>query len=210
MGIPNPGAPGQHYFSADPAAPSERRRLRLHLPDLSLDLTVDRGVFSGDRVDPGTKLLLSEAPMPADLAGDVLDLGCGYGPIAVTVAARAPAARVWALDVNERALELCALNAQANGVADRVQAVSAAGLPDEVQFTAIYSNPPIRIGKRPLQGLLSTWLSRLAAGGSAWLVVQKHLGSDSLAAWLRDQGWAVERRASRMGYRILEVRAADG
>ena len=208
MGTPNPGRPGQHYFSADPGTPSERRRLRLHLPDLSLDLTVDRGVFSGERVDPGTKLLLSEAPMPGDLAGDVLDLGCGYGPIAVTVARRAPAATVWALDVNERALELCARNAEDNGVGQRVRAVTAAGVPDEVRFTAIYSNPPIRIGKGPLQTLLTTWLARLAPGGSAWLVVQKHLGSDSLAAWLRAEGWSVERRSSRMGYRILEVRAA--
>lgn len=208
MGTPNPGRPGQHYFSADPSAPSQRRRLALHLPDVSLDLTVDRGVFSGDRVDPGTKLLLSEAPVPGDLAGDVLDLGCGYGPIAVTVARRAPAATVWALDVNERALELCALNAADNGVGARVRAVSAGGVPDDVRFTAMYSNPPIRIGKGALQALLTTWLARLAPGGSAWLVVQKHLGSDSLAAWLRAEGWSVDRRSSRMGYRILEVRAS--
>lgn len=206
MGTPNPGRPGQHYFSVDPDAPSERRRLRLHLPDLSLDLTVDRGVFSGDRVDAGTKLLLSEAPVPGDLAGDVLDLGCGYGPIAVAIAKRAPAATVWALDVNERALELCATNARDNGVGPQVRAVTADGVPDEVRFTAIYSNPPIRIGKGPLHELLRTWLARLAPGGSAWLVVQKHLGSDSLAAWLRAEGWSVDRRSSRMGYRILEVR----
>lgn len=208
MGTPNPGRPGQHYFSAEPDAPSARRQVQLHLPDLSLDLTVDRGVFSGDRVDPGTKLLLSEAPVPSDLAGDVLDLGCGYGPIAVTVARRAPAATMWALDVNARALELCALNARDNGVGERVRAVVADGVPDDVRFAAIYSNPPIRIGKAALRSLLTTWLSRLAPGGTAWLVVQKHLGSDSLAAWLRAEGWSVERRSSRMGYRILEVRPA--
>jgi 16S rRNA (guanine1207-N2)-methyltransferase len=208
VGTPNPGRPGEHYFSADPSAPSQRRRLSLHLPDVSLDLTVDRGVFSGDRVDAGTKLLLREAPMPGDLAGDVLDLGCGYGPIAVTVARRAPAATVWALDVNERALELCALNAEANAVGARVRPVAADGIPDDVRFTAIYSNPPIRIGKVALRGLLTTWLARLAPGGSAWLVVQKHLGSDSLAAWMKAEGWSVERLGSRMGYRILEVRAS--
>ena len=207
MGTPNPGTPGEHYFSVGPKAPSQRVLLHLHLPDLSLELIVDRGVFSADRVDTGTKLLLREAPMPGDLAGDVLDLGCGYGPIALTVARRAPAATVWALDVNERALALCAVNARENGVGDRVHAVAAASIPDGVQFTAIYSNPPIRIGKRALQALLTTWLARLAPGGTAWLVVQKHLGSDSLAAWLREQGYAVDRRSSRMGYRILEVRS---
>lgn len=206
MGTPNPGTPGEHYFSVGPKAPSQRALLHLHLPDLSLELIVDRGVFSADRVDTGTKLLLSEAPMPGDLVGDVLDVGCGYGPIALTVARRAPATTVWALDVNERALALCAANARQNGVDDRVHAVSAAGIPDDVRFRAIYSNPPIRIGKRALQALLTTWLARLAPDGAAWLVVHKHLGSDSLAAWLREQGYAVERRSSRMGYRILEVR----
>jgi len=208
MGMPNPGGAGDHYFSADPSAPSARQRLRLHLPDLSLDLVTDRGVFSADRVDAGTKLLLSEAPMPADLAGHVLDLGCGYGPIAVTVARRAPAATVWALDVNERALALAAENAGAAGVADRVRAVTKADVPPELSFAAIYSNPPIRIGKVALQGLLSTWLARLASDGVAWLVVQKHLGSDSLAAWMRAEGYDVDRRSSRMGYRILSVRRA--
>lgn len=206
MGMPNPGGAGEHYFSAAPSTPSARQRLRLHLPDLSLDLVTDRGVFSADGVDAGTKLLLAEAPVPADLAGDVLDLGCGYGPIAVTVARRAPATTVWALDVNERALALTVENAAAAGVGDRVRAVTEAAVPAEVSFAAIYSNPPIRIGKRALQDLLATWLARLAPDGVAWLVVQKHLGSDSLAAWMRTEGYGVERRSSRMGYRILSIR----
>lgn len=179
--------------------------LRFHLPDLTLDLATDRGVFSGDRVDAGTKVLLTEVPMPDDLAGDVLDLGCGYGPIAVTIARRAPAATVWALDVNERARHLTAQNAAAAGVADRVRAVTATDVPDDVRFRAIYTNPPIRIGKGPLQALLTTWLARLDPEGHAWLVVQKHLGSDSLAQWLRSQGFGVERFGSRMGYRLLHV-----
>jgi 16S rRNA (guanine1207-N2)-methyltransferase len=178
----------------------------LALPDLTLSLVTDRGVFSGDRVDPGTKLLLSEVEVPSSLAGDVLDLGCGYGPIAVTVARRAPDATVWALDVNERALALTAENAAAAGVAARVRPVVADDVPGDVRFSAIYSNPPIRVGKEALHSLLRTWLSRLAPAGVAVLVVQKHLGSDSLAAWLGDEGYAVRRLGSRMGYRLLEVR----
>ena len=204
--MPNPGRAGEHYFSADPSAPSARQQLRLHLPDLSLDLVSDRGVFSSDRVDPGTKLLLSEAPVPGELTGDVLDLGCGYGAIAVTVARRALATTVWALDVNERALALAAENATVAGVGGRVRAVTAADVPADVRFTAIYSNPPIRIGKPALQELLTMWLARLTPDGVAWLVVQKHLGSDSLATWLRTGGFAIERTSSRMGYRILSVR----
>lgn len=209
MGTPNAeGAAGEHYFSAEPAVASSRQVLRLHLPDVTVDLVSDRGVFSGDRVDPGTKLLLTDVPVPPDLTGDVLDLGCGYGAIAVTVAHRAPATTVWALDVNQRALALCAENARAAGVAERVRAVTAADVPPDVRFAAIYSNPPIRIGKVALQDLLATWLTRLTPDGRAWLVVQKHLGSDSLAAWLRTQGFRVDRLGSRMGYRLLEVRTS--
>ncbi len=206
MGTPNASEPaGGHYFSAEPDVASSRQVLRLHLPDLTLDLTTDRGVFSGGRVDPGTKLLLTEVPMPADMSGNVLDLGCGYGPIALTIARRAPAATVWAVDVNQRAVALAAENAVAAGVEARVRAVTPDAVPDEVRFSAVYCNPPIRIGKEALRALLGTWLARLTPEGRAWLVVQKHLGSDSLAAWLRGEGCVVDRVGSRMGYRLLSV-----
>jgi 16S rRNA (guanine1207-N2)-methyltransferase len=208
VGTPNPDEAGAHYFSPSPSVASDRRTIALSLPDLSLSLVTDRGVFSGARVDPGTKLLLSEVAVPPSLAGDVLDLGCGYGPIAVTVARRAPAATVWALDVNERALALTAENAAAAGVADRVRPVLAADVPPDVRFSAIYGNPPIRIGKPALHALLETWLVRLTDDATATFVVQKHLGSDSLASWLTASGYAVRRLASRMGYRLLEVRSA--
>ena len=197
-----------HYFSAQPAADSNRRRIDLALPDLSLSLVTDAGVFSADGVDPGTKLLLLEAPaLPA--SGTYLDLGCGYGAIAVTMARRSPGATVYAVDVNERALELTQLNANAAGVGDRVIAAAADDVPADVAFDVIWSNPPIRIGKAALHDLLTTWLSRLSQEGVAILVVQKHLGSDSLAAWLRESGYAVERLRARGGYRLLEVRPCD-
>ena len=193
--------------------------MRLSLPDRELALATDRGVFSADRVDAGTRLLLQEAPGPDSGASDVLDLGCGYGPIAVTLAGRAPETRVWAVDVNERAVALCAENAathHADGV--RPVLVAADGQPlagdaaaleelPRVRFDGIWSNPPIRIGKPALRALLTTWLDRLAPAAKAWLVVQRHLGADSLAAWLDEQGWATERLVSRAGYRVLQVSA---
>jgi 16S rRNA (guanine1207-N2)-methyltransferase len=204
--MPNPGRAGEHYFSAAPGVASERRTIALHRPVLSLELVTDRGVFSGDRVDPGTKLLLAEVPVPEGLGdGDLLDLGCGYGPVALTLARRAPDRTVWAVDVNERARALTAENAATAGVRGRVRVAAPDEVPPDVRFAAIWSNPPIRIGKAALHDLLRTWLGRLAPDGRAWLVVQKHLGSDSLAAWLRTEGHRVERRSSRMGYRILEV-----
>lgn len=194
---------GEQYFEEDPAVASDRRTVRLALPDVTLDLVTDAGVFSKEDVDPGSKLLLLEAPEPAQ-SGALLDLGCGYGALAVTMAARAPEAEVWAVDVNRRAVELTAENARTNGF-DNVRAVTPDAVPADLRFATIWSNPPIRIGKPALHDLLREWLPRLDAGGEAILVVHKHLGSDSLAAWLTQEGWAVDRLKSRMGYRILRV-----
>jgi 16S rRNA (guanine1207-N2)-methyltransferase len=191
------------YFDPEPTAPSARRRVDLALPDLHLPLVTDRAVFSADKVDAGTRYLLLDAPHPPP-GGHLLDLGCGYGPIAVALATRSPAATVWAVDVNERALALCAENATRLGL-DNIRAVKPEDVDEDLRFSGIWSNPPIRVGKTELHRLLSTWLARLATGGHAYLVVQKHLGSDSLQRWLTDQGWATDRLGSRAGYRILVV-----
>jgi 16S rRNA (guanine1207-N2)-methyltransferase len=195
-----------HYFDPSPLAPSKPRSVFIHLGQLALELQADRGVFGSRAVDLGTLTLLREAPAPpAD--GEILDLGSGYGPIAIALAKQSPNAHVWAVDVNERALELTRANARAAGAMNVT-----AGLPDEVppdlQFAAIYSNPPVRIGKAPLHALLQRWLPRLAPDGSAYLVVQRNLGSDSLAAWLASEGYEVRRLKSKKGYRVLEVRTA--
>jgi 16S rRNA (guanine1207-N2)-methyltransferase len=171
---------------------------------MTVELAVDRGVFASGALDAGTIELLRTAPA-APLTGDVLDLGCGYGPIAVALARRNPAATVWAVDVNQRALALATANARDAGVGDRVRATRPEDVPETVGFAAIWSNPPIRIGKDALHELLTTWLARLNPEGVARLVVHKHLGSDSLASWLGQQGWPARRLSSRKGYRILEV-----
>ncbi len=199
--------PKSHYFQARPEVPSQPRTVHLHLPDVDLDLATDRGVFGARAVDAGTLILLREAPLPP-AAGEILDLGCGYGPIALTLARRAAGAHVWAVDVNERAVELARANAVAAGVSN-VTAVTPEEVPGEVRFDAIYSNPPVRVGKEPLHQLLLLWLPRLRPGAAAYLVVQRNLGSDSLASWLAAQGWKVARVKSKKGYRVLEVTAGS-
>jgi 16S rRNA G1207 methylase RsmC len=82
-------------------------------------------------------------------------------------------------------------------------------VPPELRFAAIYSNPPVRVGKAPLHDLLLRWLPRLAPGAKAYLVVQRNLGSDSLATWLTGQGWPARKLKSKKGYRILEVSAGS-
>jgi 16S rRNA (guanine1207-N2)-methyltransferase len=200
---PAPAAAVAHYFEPEPSVASAPREVRLALPDVTLDLVTDRGVFAKDEIDPGSKLLLLEAP-PASETGALLDLGCGYGTLALPMAARSPDATVWAVDVNRRAVELCAENARRN-VLDNVRAVTPEDVPEDLRFATIWSNPPIRIGKPALHDLLRSWLPRLDVGGEAIVVVHKHLGSDSLASWLEQEGWAVDRLKSRMGYRILSV-----
>ena len=194
-------AGSSHYFDDDPSVASRRQSIRLTLPDLSLRLTTDRGTFSPDRIDTGTKLLLLEGP-PPPVTGHLLDLGCGYGAIAATLAARSPCATVWAVDVNERARQLCSENTAAFG---NVTVVAPEEVPDDVWFDAIWSNPPIRIGKPALHALLATWLARLVPSGAAELVVQRHLGADSLSGWLEAQGYNVRRLASRQSFRVMEV-----
>jgi 16S rRNA (guanine1207-N2)-methyltransferase len=201
--------PGQ-YFEPSPRVASRPRTVQLALPDLTLALETDRGVFSAGGIDPGTKFLLLEAPAPPPGARHLLDLGCGYGPIALTLARRAPDAHVWGVDVNERAVGLCARNAATAGLGNVTAVTAADGVPADVRFDAIYSNPPIRVGKGALHDLLLRWLGRLAPAGHAYLVVQKHLGSDSLARWLGAQGCPTTRLGSRSGYRLLDVtRSSD-
>jgi 16S rRNA G1207 methylase RsmC len=137
----------------------------------------------------------------------VLDLGCGWGPVALTLAMRASRARVWAVDVNERSLDLTRRNAARLGLPG-VQACAPDDVPDDVRFDALWSNPPIRVGKSVLHGMLETWLPRLRPGASAYLVVQRNLGADSLQGWLADTFPVAEvsRLASAKGFRVLQVR----
>jgi 16S rRNA (guanine1207-N2)-methyltransferase len=193
------------YFAEEPAAPRRPGTVHVVLPDVLLTLATDSGVFSPGRLDPGTRLLLDTAPPPpAD--GELLDLGCGYGPLALVLASRAPQARIWAVDVNRRALELCDRNAATSGLANvRCLPPDSRFLPGRYQL--IWSNPPIRVGKPALHALLAGWLGRMSPGASAYLVVQRNLGADSLQRWLEEAGWAAARFAARAGYRVLEVRA---
>jgi 16S rRNA (guanine1207-N2)-methyltransferase len=196
---------GQHYFTEDPAAAHRPGLVQVVLRDRHFECATDAGVFSASRLDPGTRVLLDTVPPPPS-AGQLLDLGTGYGPIALAMAARVPGATVWAVDVNTRALELCAGNAARAGLGN-VRCVPPGDPALPATFGGIWSNPPIRIGKEALHRLLAGWLGRLDPGGRAYLVVQRNLGADSLHRWLGEQGWPTARIASRAGYRVLEVTA---
>lgn len=198
---------GDHYFSASPASPENLRRIRVRLAGRDVEVTTAGGVFSPDHVDSGTGVLLANTPPPPP-GGNLLDLGSGWGPIALTLALDSPRATVWAVDVNERALDLVRRNADSLGVTN-VNAVLPEDVPDDVTFRTIRSNPPIRVGKHELHGLLERWIPRLDERSDAWLVVQRNLGSDSLQRWLSstfEHGYSVHRAATGRGFRVLKVR----
>ncbi|GAB3538792.1 methyltransferase [Arthrobacter tecti] len=199
----------QHYFSATPAGPEQRRPLRVVLDGRLRELVTAGGIFSPDGVDKGTSILLAEVSPPEGQT--LLDIGCGWGPLALTMALQEPKARVVAVDVNERALDLVRENASRLGLDNLSAAVPDDVAADQI-FDTIWSNPPIRIGKEALHGLLLTWLPRLAPGGTAWLVVQKNLGADSLQRWLAaelGEGYDVDRAATSKSFRILRVIRRD-
>lgn len=194
-----------HYFTADPASPEQRRVLEVRLAGRDVQVETAGGIFSPGRIDLGTAVLLRAVPEPP-AAGDLLDLGCGWGPIALTLALESPGARVWAVDVNERALDLVRRNAARLGLTN-VTACRPEAMPDDVRLAALWSNPPIRVGKPVLHAMLGRWLPRLADGAEAYLVVQRNLGADSLQAWIEADvaGSHVMRVASAKGFRVLRV-----
>ncbi|HHW51009.1 MAG TPA: methyltransferase [Pseudoclavibacter sp.] len=199
-----------HYFSAHPTSTPHPRVVDVSLGGRQVHVTTSAGVFSPERLDPGTSVLLAEAPAPTG-GGTLLDIGCGWGPIALHLALCDPTATVYAVDVNDRARELTRRNA-ASVSATGVITAAPDEVPDTVNFDEIWSNPPIHIGKDALHDILLRWLPRLVVGGHAWLVVQKHLGSDSLARWLSQSlpdDFTVERAASKKAFRVLHVSRAD-
>lgn len=194
------------YFAVEPQAPARRTEVVFSAAGREFRLVAASGVFSANRLDPGTAVLLRKAELPsADTTGTLLDLGCGYGPIACVLATVAPQTTVYAVDVNTRALDLVRTNAASLGLDHRVIAATPEQVPQEVTFCQIWSNPPIRVGKAELHALLERWLRRLADDGTAWLVAARYLGGDSLARWLSEQGWQVRRHASQQGFRVLKV-----
>lgn len=192
-----------HYFTNDDS-PMSTREIDATIFGIDHRFTTGSGVFSGSRLDLGTGVLLRTIDPPAN--GHLLDLGCGFGPIAIGLAAASDGVTVDAVDVNERALQLTRLNAERAGVGDRVRVLHPDKVADDVRYDEIWSNPPIRIGKTALHGLLLAWLPRLHPEGTAWLVAGRNLGADSLATWLVDQGYSAEKIASAKGFRVLRVR----
>jgi 16S rRNA (guanine1207-N2)-methyltransferase len=174
-----------HYYSNKPKSASDRQAFEALLRGYRLQLTSDAGVFSRDGVDYGSRVLIEHMEIPTN--AQVLDIGCGYGPIGLIAARLAPQGHVTLIDINERAVELAKLNAAANGVqhatfaqSDLFEAVNGK------QFDVILSNPPIRAGKSVVYRLFEESKAHLKVGGSIWVVIQKKQGAPSAKAKLEE------------------------
>ncbi len=197
----------EHYFSETPGSDYKLKEIQVVIDGASVTVQTAGGIFSPDHIDQGTAVLLNhldEAPP----GGNVLEIGCGWGPIALSLAKRSPKALIWAVDVNERSLELTKANAQRLGL-ENIRVCKPEEVPADLTFDGIWSNPPIRVGKDVLHGLMLHWLPRLNVDADAYLVVQKNLGADSLHRWLEAElppNFSTIRVDSAKSFRVLRVR----
>lgn len=197
----------EHYFSKEPLSPLKLKTIQIPVAGVLQQVTTAAGTFSPQQLDVGTQVLIEQMSEAAE-SGNLLDLGCGWGPIALNLGELRPAAAVWAVDVNSRSIELTAKNAKDLGISN-IKTALPEQVPEQLKFSGIWSNPPIRIGKKELHALLLMWLPRLEKDAQAFLVVQKNLGSDSLQKWLTDElseGYQVSRHTSIKTYRVLRVK----
>jgi 16S rRNA G1207 methylase RsmC len=197
----------EHYFSETPGSNFKPKEITVTINGREVIVQTAGGVFSPDHIDQGTNVLLAHLE-EAPAGGDILDIGCGWGPIALSLASTSPKATVWAVDVNERSLELTATNAKRLGLTN-IKCVRPEDVPASVTFSGIWSNPPIRVGKEVLHEILLTWLPKLQKDADAYLVVQKNLGADSLHRWLEaelPENFSTIRVDTAKSFRVLRVR----
>ena len=197
----------EHYFSETPGSSYKPKEIKVTINGREVIVATAGGVFSPDHIDQGTNVLLAHLDA-APAGGNILDIGCGWGPIALSLASASPKATIWAVDVNERSLDLTAANAERLGLKN-IKCVKPDEVPADLTFSGIWSNPPIRVGKEVLHEILLTWLPKLEADADAYLVVQKNLGADSLHRWLEAElpaNYSTIRVDTAKSFRVLRVR----
>lgn len=192
----------EQYYTADPTSASNPVPCAFPYRGYGLNFMTDAGVFSKGELDPGTRLLLDALP---DLAGDVLDVGCGWGAIGIALAKAYPDCRVTMLDVNRRALALCWDNAARNRVT--VECLESDGLTAVAgrTFDTVVTNPPIRAGKQVIYGMFADAARQLRPGGALYLVIRKQQGAESCMKYLKTIFASVDKLDKSNGYWVLRA-----
>ena len=197
------GHMADHYFSNDPSSKSNRKRWEYTLRGSRFVFLSDHGVFSKNEVDFGSRLLIEAFQMP-DAQGDVLDVGCGYGPIGLSLAKEFQECAVHMVDVNERALGLAKENAANNQIGNVRVYQSSVYENVSGEYAAILSNPPIRAGKHVVHEILEKAVDHLVPGGELWIVIQKKQGAPSAMKRLEEVFDEVEVVEKKKGYYIIK------
>ena len=192
----------EHYFTPDPSAPHKPREIILRVLGLTLTMHTDAGVFSGDGLDPGSRLLIESLP---PLSGRVADLGCGWGAMGVPLALKNPGAEVYLTDVNARAADLARKNIIQNQ-AKNATVYTGDGLQAlQGPFQAVVTNPPIRAGKQVIYGLFAEAKEKLAPGGRLYVVIRKQQGAPSALKYLEALFGAAQVIERGGGYWVIEA-----
>ena len=192
-----------HYYTRDPQSESRPAECEWTYRGIPLRFTTDAGVFSRGEVDTGTRVLLEA--LPEEMTGDILDLGCGWGVIGISIARKWPEARVTMADINNRALDLSRENAKRNRAdvtcaeSDGMEAFRGK------QFDAVVTNPPIRAGKQVIYKMFADAAECLKPGGALYLVIRKQQGAESCMKYLQTIYPLVEKLDRSGGFWVLKA-----
>lgn len=194
-----------HYYSKQPQSAEKTSIISCELKNHAFSFTTSSGVFSKRGIDFGSQFLIETFQAP-DIAGDFLDLGCGYGPIGISIAYFHDEHQVYMVDINERAVELAKKNAQYHNVSN-VHVMQSNGFEHlkGQSFAAIITNPPIRAGKKVIQGFFKESATHLVDKGELWVVVQKKQGAPSIITYLSTLFSKVEVVQKKKGYYIIRA-----
>lgn len=172
----------EFYYTANPTSAHQLREVEMEVLGVRAVYTTDAGVFSRDGLDTGTRVLLEALPA---LDGRALDLGCGWGPVGLTLAKKYPSLNVVMTDVNARAVELSKKNLARNGA--RATVVQGDAFENvEGTFETIITNPPIRTGKAAIYAMFADAQNYLSATGELYIVIRKQQGAPSALKYLRE------------------------
>ena len=190
----------EHYYTVNPGVAHDEKQVIFEVLDLKFSCTTDAGVFSRDGLDMGTRILLEALP---PVAGRILDLGCGWGPVGTALGKKYPDAEILMTDLNARAAELAARNLKANGVKN-AKVVQGDGYENvDGRFDAIVLNPPIRTGKSVIYGMFAGAKEHLTESGALYIVIRKQQGAESAEKYLKTLYGSVERISREKGYWVL-------
>ena len=194
-----------HYFQDDPSLKSNIRNICFEIDGHNIELLTDNGVFSKSRIDEGSLAFL-KVIVPLRLSGKILDLGCGYGPIGLTIAITSPTARVDLADINTRALTLCRQNANLLGLSQRVTILQSDIYENiEGPYDSIVVNPPIRAGKKVTYSMYDGAYQRLIDGGSLFIVIRKNQGGPTASKYIESLFGNIALLKKDKGYYIYQA-----